>query len=75
MNTAKIYHDLDGDEKTIHQMVKYEPQWAAARIQAGEEALRRLHKLHEILTGDSIFMDHEEIEKMRELCRLEMRGG
>lgn len=37
MNTAKIYHDLDGNERTIHQMVKLEPQWAASRIQQAEK--------------------------------------
>jgi hypothetical protein len=27
MNTAKIYYDSDGKERTIQQMVKYEPEW------------------------------------------------
>ena len=44
MNTAKVYYDSDGNECTIHQMVKREPEWAASRIQAGErvEILRQL---------------------------------
>lgn len=45
MNTAKIYRDLNGVERTIHQMVKYEPEWAANRIQAGEDALNSLQLL------------------------------
>lgn len=39
MNTAKVYRDINGDEKTIHQMVKDEPYWAAERIQEGEKAI------------------------------------
>lgn len=45
MNTAKIYKDSEGVERTIHQMVKYEPGWAANRIQAGEDALNSLQQL------------------------------
>jgi len=36
MNTSKIYYDLEGNEKTILQMVKDEPLWAANRVQEGE---------------------------------------
>jgi hypothetical protein len=39
MNTSKIYYDTDGTAKTIHQMVRDNPYWAAERIQAGEEAI------------------------------------
>ena len=42
MDTAKIYHDIDGNDCTIFQMVRTEPQWAAARIQAGEGAIKQL---------------------------------
>ena len=45
MNTAIIYKDINGEERTIHQMVKYEPEWAANRIQAGEDALNSLQQL------------------------------
>ena len=45
MNTAKIYRDLEGNERTIYQMVKHEPEWAANRIQAGEDALNSLQQL------------------------------
>lgn len=44
MNTAKIYKDSKGRELTIHQMVKREPEWAASRIQAGEDAIACLQK-------------------------------
>ena len=36
MNTAKVYQDSDGNDCSIHQMVKREPEWAANRIQHGE---------------------------------------
>ena len=39
MNTAKIYHDSDGDERTILQMVTLEKEWAANRLQEGEKAV------------------------------------
>jgi len=42
MNTAKIYQDSDGNDRTIHQMVKQEPEWAANRIQEGERAIERV---------------------------------
>lgn len=45
MNTAKIYYDINGNEKTICQMVKCEPHWAANRIQEGEKAIARLEAL------------------------------
>jgi len=59
MNTAKIYKDGEGNECTIHQMVKREPQWAANRIQEGEKAIERLKELeteptsNEVLRSDS----------------------
>lgn len=37
MNTAKVYHDIDGNDHTIHQMVRNEPGWAASRVQQAEE--------------------------------------
>ena len=42
MNTAKVYHNGRGEERTIHQMVRDEPYWAAERIQAGETAIEAL---------------------------------
>ncbi len=42
MNTAKIYHDSDGNECSILQMVRREPDWAANRIQEGEKAIEQL---------------------------------
>lgn len=42
MNTAKIYHDSDGNECSIVQMVKREPEWSAVRIQEGEKAIEQL---------------------------------
>ena len=45
MNTAKIYKNVDGEDRSIFQMVREEPAWAANRIQEGEKALEELAKL------------------------------
>ena len=42
MDTAKIYRDINGEDCTIHQMVKREPLWAAIRIQVGEGAIEKV---------------------------------
>ena len=42
MNTAKVYQDIDGNECSIWQMVEREPDWAASRIQAGENAEEKI---------------------------------
>jgi len=47
MNTAKIYHDSDGNECTIFQAVRREPSWAATRIQIGEQAIKENKQLKE----------------------------
>lgn len=39
MNTAKIYYDSDGNEKTIYQMIKDEPEWTASRFQEMEKII------------------------------------
>jgi hypothetical protein len=49
MNTAKIYTDTEGNECTIHQMVKREPGWAANRIQAGEDAIDKVSQLQDLV--------------------------
>lgn len=45
MNTAKIYHDSEGNECSIWEAVRREPEWAASRIQVGEEAIEKLKEL------------------------------
>lgn len=42
MDLEKRYKDSEGNECTIMQMVLREPEWAANRIQAGEDAINRL---------------------------------
>ena len=49
MNTAKIYHDSDGKERTIFQMIKYEPDWAANRMQYQEKRIKELEEVIEDL--------------------------
>ena len=44
MDFDKVYHDVDGDECTIIQMVLREPEWAANRIQEGEKAQAKVEK-------------------------------
>lgn len=50
MNTAKIYHDSEGNECTIYQAVMREPEWAASRIQVGEVAIKRVQILEDALS-------------------------
>jgi hypothetical protein len=45
MNTEKIYKDSENNQRTISQMVKLEPEWAASRIQAGENALELIKQI------------------------------
>lgn len=49
MNTSKIYYDSEDNECSIMQMVKREPQWAANRVQAGEDAIARLADMEETI--------------------------
>lgn len=49
MNTAKIYHDSEGNECSIFQVVRREPDWAATRIQVGERAIKREKELLAII--------------------------
>ena len=42
MNTARVYQDIDGNDCTIWQMVRREPEWAASRIQVGENAEEKI---------------------------------
>lgn len=42
MNTAKVYQDSEGNDCSIVQMVRREPDWAANRVQEGEKAIERL---------------------------------
>lgn len=49
MDTAKIYHDSEGNERTIHQMIKDEPHWAANRLQEGETAISKLDSLSDYI--------------------------
>ena len=49
MNTGKMYHDSDGNECSIFQAVRREPEWAASRIQVGEEAIADLKKIAEAI--------------------------
>lgn len=47
MNTGKLYQDSDGNDCSIMQMVRREPEWAANRVQAGEAAIVKLDEVME----------------------------
>ena len=72
MNTAKIYHDVEGNERTINQMVKCEPDWAANRIQAGEDAIELMKAKDEALTilALKLNMTGEALEELVDMCKL-----
>ena len=64
----------DGNECTIHQMVKREPAWAARRIQEGELAIDKVQRLQNFaiwMTGCGYdFCQHEYfIEQRDELLK------
>lgn len=42
MDLKRVYYDMDGFERTILEMVHLYPEWAANRIQAGEDAIDKL---------------------------------
>jgi hypothetical protein len=42
MNTAKIYHDTDGNKCSIWQMIKREPDWVANVFQTHESTIDKL---------------------------------
>jgi hypothetical protein len=44
-STAKVYYDCEGNERTLYQMVRTEPEWAMSRIQVGEAAIKELEHL------------------------------
>lgn len=47
MNTAKVYQDSNGQDCTIYQMIRFEPEWAANRIHEGEKAIAEVERLTE----------------------------
>ena len=42
MDLEKRYFDIDGNRRSILEMVKLDPEWAANRIQEGEKAEKQL---------------------------------
>lgn len=75
MNTAKIYQDSSGNDCSIMQMVKREPDWAACRIQEGEKAIEQMAKIRDAanvalghFTGgmDGDWRDCDPVELLRD---------
>lgn len=50
MGTGKKYYDSKGQECSIRQMVRREPDWAANRVQEGEKAIARLEIMNKETT-------------------------
>jgi hypothetical protein len=72
MDTAKIYHDIDGNERTIWQMIKEEPEWAAARVQEGEIAIENARAWEEIgeIKNRIIETQKQHIEDLKKLLAI-----
>ena len=47
--TDRKYQDGDGNDCTLEQMVRREPEWAASRIRAGEAAIAERDRLRAAL--------------------------
>jgi hypothetical protein len=66
MSTARVYRDSEGVERSICQMVRLEPEWAANRVQVGEKAIARVSELEALLKEaiDEIkYLEHENAYK------------
>ena len=44
-STAKVYYDTEGNEVTLRQLIKLEPEWAHSRIKLCEAMEKRLAEL------------------------------
>jgi len=42
-STARVFHDVDGNECTLLQLINRDPEWAQSRIQYLEEKLSQLN--------------------------------
>ena len=49
MDSQRIYQDSDGMNRTLQQMCRVEPDWAASRVRAGEIAIEENEKLRMLL--------------------------
>ena len=45
MDLKRIYHNSDGNECNILQLVKSEPEWAANVIQHSEKQIKKLEEM------------------------------
>ena len=69
MDLTKRYADIDGNKRTILQVVRKEPEWAANRIQCGEEAIEENVLLRKMLAfsyaGKHLYGDDGELQDNR----------
>lgn len=61
-STAKVYFDTDGNEVTLRQLIKLEPEWAHSRIQAGERAETERDQLRAELEKE-----RERVKRVKEI--------
>lgn len=71
MNLNKVYYDNEGNAKNILQMVKYEPEWAANRIQVGEQLEQKNADMQKTL--DTQFNANQKLTG--EIAELKMKIG
>jgi len=68
MDLEKKYHDFEGNQRNILEMVARDPGWAANRIQEGEKAIAELERLKasrsESLRISSEILEQAEQERL-----------
>lgn len=55
---VEVYHDVEGTERTLYEMLKVEPEWAVSRIKAGERAVKNNDRLVKALKA--VMKSYEE---------------
>ena len=66
MTISKTYWDIDGNEQSLYQMLKREPDWAVSRIQEGEKAISKLATCTELL--ENLLDDEIELWNIANNC-------
>jgi hypothetical protein len=68
MNTAKKYKDVEGNEYSIKEMIKREPEWAANIIQFYEDKTEQLE-------SENAAMEVQHTEDVTEIARLKSENA
>lgn len=51
-STAKVYQDQEGNEVTLRQLIRLEPEWAHSRIKQCEKLEEQLGSLKKTIADD-----------------------